>query len=357
MINIFKWLFGSTQEEGEFIDGENDMKILAVVGQGSYGTVSLVRQESSGKLFAAKKSIYPGGSANLTEEINRCLAVSHRNIAKAYPYYFDNGDGGIHILTEFTEGPSLLDFIDCLYRAGRSLSIHEAACLGREIALGLQVIHSKKMVHRDLSCNNIILSDGRPVVIDFGLAKESLCSATGTLCGTPNFIAPEVGFSRATPRSDIFSVGSILYFIYFQRVIMDEYGRGLAPDLRFKKKFKGAEKDFVSIIEKAIALNPADRFSSAREMAAALKPLADGVDANWWCEYHNLLYTCQECCEHCEAPLPGRAAYCPYCGESAGRRRSGPIYPKYLAAYPCQGCDSGNSVNWTYCHCCGEELE
>lgn len=138
---------------------------------------------------------------------------------------------------------------------------------------------------------------------------------------------------------------------------MDEYGRGLAPDLRFKRRFQGTEQEFVSIVERAIALNPADRFKSAREMAAALKPLADGVDPDMWSEYKGLLYGCKGICGCCEAPLPGRAAYCPYCGNAAGRRRSGPALPKYLAAYPCLECNTGNSVHWNHCHSCGVGLD
>lgn len=353
--NLFKLLFGSSSDEGSYIDEESDMLLLSQVGAGSFGSVSLVRQESTGNLYAAKKSILQG--MDLTSEINSCLAVNHRNVAKAFPYYYDDGEGTAYVLTDFVEGPSILQFLETIYNADLKLSIEETAWIGRELALGVHAIHRQGLVHRDLSHNNIILAEGRPVIIDFGLAKESLTKATGTLCGTPNFVAPEVGFSKATHLSDIFSVGSILYILHFQRSIVDDYGRGIALDLRFRRKVSKHEEPLVQVIEKAISLNPQDRQQSAFQLATELKPLADGISPDWWWTYHMLLYECAENCDSCDNPLPGRAAYCPYCGEASGSTGNKHGYSNGLTPYPCSSCDGKNSVHWTYCQSCGEELE
>ena len=359
-MNFLKWIFGSPSDEGSYdeanyIDDDADMLLLSQVGAGSFGSVSLIKQESTGKLFAAKKSLLDG--VDLASEISSCLSVNHRNVAKAFPYYYDDGEGAAYILTDFIEGPSLLNFIEFIYDADIKLSVEETAWIGREIALGLHAIHRQGLVHRDLSFNNIILSQGRPVIIDFGLAKESLSKATGTLCGTPDFIAPEVGFSSATPLSDIFSVGALLYWLHFQHPLRDSYGRGIGLDLRFRKKGSSKEEPLFRIIEKAISLNPRERHSTAFQLAAELKPLADRVAPDWWWGYHSQLYECCGNCASCDNPLPGRAAYCPYCGEDTEYGGASRGYPTYLAPYPCSSCEGMNSVNWTYCQCCGEELE
>lgn len=353
-MNILQYLFGSS-ESVKYIDDEGDMLFLSEIGAGAFGSVSLVRQESTGKLYAAKKGLNFG--LDLATELQSCLAVKHRNVAAAFPYYYDDGDGLTYILTDFVEGPSLLHFLCDLSSDGQKLSVAEVAWIGREIALGLQSIHGQGMVHRDLSYNNVILSNGKPVIIDFGLAKESLTKATGSICGTPNFMAPEVGFARATPRSDIFSLGAILYMLHFQRPIMDDYGRGIALDLRFRKKLKKHEEPLVRIIEKAISLDPHERHSSARQLAVDLKPLADQISPDWWNRYHNLLYECAETCESCEYPLPGRATCCPYCSEPSLDGGSDTPYPRCLAPFPCDSCEAHNSVTWTYCASCGEELQ
>jgi len=76
---------------GSYIDDESDMLLLSQVGEGAFGSVSLIRQGSTGKLFAAKKSLHAG--MDLATEIGRCLAVDHRNVAKAFPHYYDDGEG------------------------------------------------------------------------------------------------------------------------------------------------------------------------------------------------------------------------------------------------------------------------
>ena len=352
--NFWNWMFAPQPESGTYLDEASDIRLLSEVGSGGFGSVSLVRQESTGKLFAAKKSLDVG--ADLATEINRCLAVRHRNVAGAFPTYYDDGDGVCYILTEFVEGPSVAQLLMALGESSQRLSIPEVAWIGREIALGLQAIHDQGFVHRDLSFNNVILTEGRPVIIDFGLAKEALCNLTGTLCGTPNFIAPEAGFASATPRSDIFSLGCILYFLHFQRPILDDYGRGIALDLRFRKKFRKQEEPLIRIIEKAIAFNPRDRFASARQLVSALKPLADEVSPDWWWNYYHLLYECARDCAYCEDPLPGRALFCPCCGQATGKSKMAAGYAVHLTPYPCDCCDGKNSIHWAHCIQCGVEL-
>jgi serine/threonine-protein kinase len=126
---------------------------------------------------------------------------------------FDTGeeDGRPYIVMEYVEGSSLAEE---LARRG-AFEPGEVAELGRQACAGLGHAHDAGLVHRDVKPQNLLLrSDGVLKVADFGIARGGGATITqaGTLLGTASYMAPEVaGGSPATPASDVYSLGAVLY--------------------------------------------------------------------------------------------------------------------------------------------------
>ncbi|MFC4909364.1 serine/threonine-protein kinase [Actinomadura gamaensis] len=116
------------------------------------------------------------------------------------------------LATAYIPGPSLYDAV----RARREpLPEHAVRVLGAGLAEGLAAIHGCGVVHRDLTPRNIILADGGPRIIDFGIARalDSAPNPASGVFGTPEYMSPEHAKGRATgPSSDVFSLGSVLTF-------------------------------------------------------------------------------------------------------------------------------------------------
>jgi len=191
-------------------------EILAPLGAGGMGEVYRARDTRLGRDVALK--ILPAELANdatrrqrFEQEARAVAALNHPNIVAVY----DVGDG--YIVSELVDGEPL--------RAGR-LGLRKTIEMAAQIASGLAAAHAAGIVHRDLKPDNILLTrDGRPKILDFGLAKVETARAAaaddatvtvrteaGQVMGTPGYMSPEQVRGLATDhRSDIFSFGVILY--------------------------------------------------------------------------------------------------------------------------------------------------
>ena len=161
------------------------------------------------------------------------------------------------------------------------------ARLGVQAAEALAYAHSHGVVHRDIKPANLLLDlQGTIWVTDFGLAKaegtEELTSP-GEVVGTLRYMAPERFQGKADPRCDVYSLGVTLYemltlepaFTASHRVELINKILHVEP-ARPRKLDPQIPRDLETIVLKAIAKNPSDRFSDAREMAAELGRFVDG---------------------------------------------------------------------------------
>lgn len=228
-----------------------DLERVCTIGKGSFGRVYLVRHRSSEQYFALKKmAIKEVISTRQIEHVHsekKILSrLSHPFIVKMYCTASDRFS--LHMLFEYLSGGELFSYL----RASKNFSADMSRFYAAEIVSALQYLHSKHIVYRDLKLENLMLSkEGHVKITDFGFAKE-IFDRTWTMCGTPEYLAPEVvtreGHSKAV---DWWSLGVLIYEMLvglppFQgRTINDIFEKILEGKIRFPRSFDPTAKDLV----------------------------------------------------------------------------------------------------------------
>jgi serine/threonine-protein kinase len=185
------------------------------LGSGGMSTVYLARDETLERWVAAKVlhreiSDQPDQIERFRREARSVAQVSHPNVVAV----IDAGeDGGRpYIVFEYVEGETLKQRIE---RMGK-LPLDEAAAYAIEVGRGLQAAHTRRLVHRDVKPQNVLIdADGRAKVTDFGIARElevDGLTATGRVLGTTDYVSPEQAMGHEVDaRSDIYSLGVLLW--------------------------------------------------------------------------------------------------------------------------------------------------
>ncbi|MEZ6185061.1 MAG: serine/threonine-protein kinase [Planctomycetota bacterium] len=187
---------------------------------------------------------------------------------------------GPYLVLELAEGGSLRSV---LTRRG-VLPWREAAELVAQVAESLGELHQDGIIHRDLKPENILLQgDGRPLLSDFGLAKDlgdedGELTAAGFALGTVGYMAPELLDGRRDqlgPWTDVFALGAVLYELAsgrppFQGKTLNEAARSIKAG---QVKSLGVDPALDALVRTCLATDPAARFPSARELARALRAL------------------------------------------------------------------------------------
>ncbi|CAJ1337273.1 unnamed protein product [Effrenium voratum] len=195
---------------------EADFEFLQCVGKGTFGRVYLVRKrdDSSQRLLAMKvlKKSRIGDSRRRAEYIiteRKVLRSANHPFVARLRYAFQSASR-LYLLTDFFGGGELLEHIR---RLGRFTEA-QAKFFVAEVALGLEYLHEKGICHRDLKPENVLLDvDGHVRLTDFGLAKMGLRqNLTSTMCGTPEYLPPEV-FKRQSYACELdwWSCGVLMF--------------------------------------------------------------------------------------------------------------------------------------------------
>ena len=191
------------------------------LGKGGFARVYELINEDSGQIFACKfvsKDALAKTRARhkLMSEIKIHRALHHPNIVQ-FHHFFENEEY-VHILLELCTNQSLSD----LLRRRKRIHELEAQCYLNQILTGIKYLHSHRVIHRDIKLGNIFLSDKMEVKIgDLGLAAklEYEGERKRTICGTPNYIAPEIleGKNGHSYECDIWSLGVLMYTLLIGR--------------------------------------------------------------------------------------------------------------------------------------------
>jgi CRP-like cAMP-binding protein/tRNA A-37 threonylcarbamoyl transferase component Bud32 len=206
----------------------SDLKIMRTLGQGTFGRVKLVQSKTSKRVFALKcmqkqqiKQAHQ--ERNIMNEKNILIECKHPLILELYQTYMNKSE--IFMLMEMVQGGELWTYIyekvDLLPRTRiggftNSASMFYAGC----VVSALHYIHNKGVAYRDLKPENLLLdSAGYCKIIDFGFAKQvpftqngQICVKTYTICGTPDYLSPELIQSTGHDKSvDYWAFGCLVY--------------------------------------------------------------------------------------------------------------------------------------------------
>lgn len=199
-------------------------KLGKTLGTGGFAIVKLAVEKESGAEFACKIMALPGAGEtpgenentreDIFKEIDILCGMNHENVVYLKEY-FEEGNK-VYLITELVTGGELLDAV--LQRG--TYSETEARSCFMQLLSGIEYLHSKNVVHRDLKLENLLLASPDDItkvkIADFGLAKKAI-EAMSTVCGTPQYVAPEViqgipGLEYG-PGVDMWSAGVVLYIL------------------------------------------------------------------------------------------------------------------------------------------------
>lgn len=219
------------------------------------------------------------GAERFLREIKVTARLNHPHILPL----LDSGeaDGFLYYVMPYVEGESLRDRLDREHR----LAVEEALVITREVADALEYAHQHGVVHRDVKPENILISAGHAVVADFGIARaiqaagDQTTTQTGILLGTPAYMSPEqaAGESELDGRSDIYSLGCVLYEMWAGAPPFAGSSAHAVMAMRFTHRPPdvASVRDAVPVwgsraVARALARDPAERYATAAQFAAAL---------------------------------------------------------------------------------------
>jgi len=257
------------------------LELFDVVGRGAYGTVFRARDPQLDKEVALKVCHGKLDATRMIDEGRRLAKVRHPNVVTVFGA--DVVDGVAGIWMELIHGRSLAEVVD----ANGPLSAREAVVIGLEVAGALAAVHHAGLVHRDVKAQNVMREDGGRIVLMDLSASMSATDLLGAdpkqiVVGTPAYMAPELfEMKTATRQSDIYSLGVLLFYLV----------SGQFPvQVRTLKELKAAHRaragrslrdvrpdlpqEFVALVSRMIAPDPAARYATAGELERDLAALA-----------------------------------------------------------------------------------
>jgi len=252
-------------------------RIIELVGEGAMGVVYKAQDSVLDRTVAIK--VMNDSIARQEDLRKRFLheaqaagSLQHPNVVCIYD--LGEVEGHLFIAMEFVHGVDLEHLIE----VAEPLSLQARLDIIIDVLTGLAFAHKRGIIHRDIKPANIrIGEDGRAKIMDFGVAHlaSSSMTSTGSILGTPTYMAPEqITEGKTSPATDIFAVGGVLYQIL---TLMKPFEGPTLQNLFFKiitenprpisELMPGLPSDLNRIVQKALAKEPGDRYSSALEMA------------------------------------------------------------------------------------------
>ena len=269
-----------------------DFENLKLLGTGSFGRVLLVRFLSNNNLYAMKvlnknqiklkhQEEHTKTERDLMVKINNPFVV---NIKFAFQ---DNSK--LYIVSDFMQGGDMFYHL----HTDKKFDENRSRFYAIELILGLEFLHKNNMIYRDLKPENILMdSEGHLKISDFGLSKilENPDEKAYTLCGTPQYLAPEILKNKGYDKSvDWWSLGCFIYEMLtgFLPFYIPK-GNRINPKV-FEEPLRfppGVKPDAMSLIYQLLTVNPKKRLGYGEEDAQKIKEhkFFEGVD---WDKYWN----------------------------------------------------------------------
>ena len=262
-------------------------EVVRELARGGMGVVFVARDPELGREVALKV-LKPFAAEDAADEIERfkrearaMARMHHPNVVAVH----DAGcDGDIpYLVMDLVEGPSLKDLI----KQRGLLDPRQAAALGAKVARALQHAHEQGVLHRDVKPANVLVKDGEPLLVDFGLARGQALGSTahltrtGEVLGTPLYMAPEQArgeLDQIDTRTDVYALGATLYHALTGRTpfqgpdptsVFASIATELPPSIQ--QQLPGFDPALESIVLRCLQKERADRPQTARALADELE--------------------------------------------------------------------------------------
>jgi serine/threonine-protein kinase len=282
-------------QPGDLINGK--YRLIRLIGDGGMGSVFEARHEYLGTVVALKflhseLASRQGLVARFLREARLSASIQSDHIARVTDV--DQGsDGAAYLVMELLEGESLRTLLEREVRLAPQVALDYTL----QILDGLEAAHAIGVVHRDLKPDNVFIVNTKkgPLIklLDFGIAKlrsskelQGSLTRPGVMMGTPEYMAPEQAYAADSVdvRADVYSVGAMLYeMLAGQRPAQGEDPLEIAAFIMAQKVPRLSQVDrtiperLADVVHRAMAPMPADRFTTASELRAALTPLTGSI--------------------------------------------------------------------------------
>lgn len=253
----------STVSKGKY--SLNDFHIMRTLGTGSFGRVHLVRSVHNGRYYAIKvlkkQQVVKMKQVEHTNDERRMLKlVEHPFLIRMWGTFQDARN--LFMVMDYIEGGELFSLLRKSQRFPNPVAKFYAA----EVTLALEYLHSHDIIYRDLKPENILLDrNGHIKITDFGFAKE-VSTVTWTLCGTPDYIAPEVITSKPYNKSvDWWSLGVLIFEMlagftpFYDNTPMKTYEKILSGKIAFPSFFHA---DVIDLLRRLITADLSSRLGN-----------------------------------------------------------------------------------------------
>lgn len=245
-----------------------DLTTLSVLGQGAFGRVKLAQHKTTGETFAlkcqSKKAIVRNRIEDtVINEMRLMRMLDHERIGKLYCALQDTRH--IYFVLELLQGG---EFFTYLQKVGR-LSEAKAVFYAASVVSAFSALHEKKIAYRDLKPENMVLdAKGFVKIVDLGLAKQILTGKTWTMCGTPDYLAPEIILNEGHDYAvDYWALGVLVYEMvtgwppFYADEPMKTYEKIVACSISFPVYITRQMSDVVS---KLLATQPGRRLGNLK---------------------------------------------------------------------------------------------
>nr|MBA2321359.1 protein kinase [Deltaproteobacteria bacterium] len=260
-------------------------RVLRPLARGGMAEVYEVAHEASGEHLALKLLLQVGGALpRFNREYEAMIRLNHPNIVRVYHYGLHEGKPWLTM--ELVEGTQVQAYAKRLGKAGSPQRTEEVLRISHDLALALDHIHQRGLVHRDLkSANVLVLSDGRVKLLDFGTARVTGAleeiTREGEFLGTFAYAAPEQILGRPVDsRADLYAFGVLLYRLATGRMPFESEDVQVLARMHIKQAPRrpselanidhGLEQVILSLLEK----KPENRPQTGADVARALEGVA-----------------------------------------------------------------------------------